>query len=256
MPLTYVEPFAGGAGIALRLLYDEQVDDVVLNDLDPGVAAFWRAVFSETANLVDLILGSDVSVEEWHRQRSIYDSKTGTDLELGFATFFLNRTNRSGIIGARPIGGLDQKGKWGISARFNAVNLAERVRLAARYRYRVHVREDEGSDVVRDYVGQPRTFLYVDPPYLTKADGLYLNSMEWADHELLAACLRDSGSWVITYDEDDRVPQTLYPGLRCAEFGIKHTAAVQHIGREYAVFSRELSIPDLDLLGHGAHLIA
>jgi DNA adenine methylase len=80
--------------------------------------------------------------------------------------------------------------------------------------------------------------------------------MEWADHEGLAACLRESESWVITYDDDDRVPHELYAGLRCAAFGIKHTAAVQHIGKEYAVFSRDLSIPDLNLLGHNAHLIA
>ena len=253
---TYVEPFAGGAGVALRLLYDEQVDYVVLNDLDPGVAAFWRALFNETEALVNLIRGTNVSVEEWHVQRSIYEAKVGSDLELGFASFYLNRTNRSGILTARPIGGLDQSGKWSIEARYNADSLAARVRLIARYRSRVVVCEEQGASVASRYAIEPRTFLYLDPPYLTKAEGLYLNEMHWEDHRLLADRLLDAGSWVITYDADHRVPDELYRDLRCAVFGIKHTAAVQHIGEEYAVFSRDLMLPSLELLGHNAYLFA
>ncbi len=255
-PSTYVEPYAGGAGVALRLLYDEQVDDVVLNDLDAGVAAFWRALFNETEALVSLIQSTNLSVEEWQVQRAIYDAKAGSDLELGFATFFLNRTNRSGILTARPIGGLDQSGKWTIAARYNAERLAARVRLIARYRSRVIVCEEQGANVAIRYASQPRTFLYLDPPYLTKAEGLYFDQMHWEDHRLLADLLLDAGTWVITYDADRRVPEELYRGLRCAVFGIKHTAAVQHIGEEYAVFSRDLTLPSLELLGHQARLIA
>ena len=37
----YVEPFAGGAGLALKLLFRGDVDSLVLNDIDRNIYAFW-----------------------------------------------------------------------------------------------------------------------------------------------------------------------------------------------------------------------
>jgi DNA adenine methylase len=255
-PKRYVEPFAGGAGIALRLLYDDVVDEVVINDLDAGVAAFWRAVVHHNVDLATRVARCRPSMKQWHQHRQTYVDGHGDDVELGFATFFLNRTNRSGIVRGRPIGGLEQTGKWGLTARFNAGALAERIRNLAKYGDRITVCEQDGIEVIERERGERGSFLYVDPPYIEKARGLYLDTFEWADHQALAQSLRRGGRWLVTYERDRRVLD-LYPDLACASFGIAHTAADPHVGREYAVFSRALTIPSsIAWLGHNARFAA
>lgn len=249
-PSIYVEPFAGGAGVALRLLHDEYVDEVVLNDLDPGIAAFWRSVFDQPMELIELVRSRMPSLDEWHRQRTVYVEKSAGDLELGFATLFLNRTNRSGILTARPIGGLEQTGKWPLGARWKPEQLEDRIRRSARYSTRVTICEDDGIAVTTRYLGDSETFVYADPPYMGKADGLYLDTLGRDDHQRLAATLRGADRWLLTYDTHSEVLD-LYQGLRCAVFGIKHTAAIQHIGSEYAVFPDSLVVPSLERLGRG-----
>lgn len=249
-PSIYVEPFAGGAGVALRLLHDEYVDEVVLNDLDAGIAAFWRSVFDEPMELIELVRSCIPTLDEWHRQRAVYLDKAADDLELGFATLFLNRTNRSGILSARPIGGLEQSGKWTLTARWRPEQLGERIRRLARYSTRVTICEDDGIAIATRHLRDSETFLYADPPYISKAEGLYLDTLRREDHHRLAVTLRNSDRWLLTYDTDPEVIE-LYQGLRCAVFSIKHTAAVQHIGSEYAVFPDSLVIPSLEWLGSG-----
>jgi DNA adenine methylase len=250
--LRYVEPFAGGAGVALRLVFDEYVDEVVLNDLNPGVAAFWRCVFTRTDDLVERVRTCEPSLEEWHWQRAIYGSGTRDDLALGFATFFLNRTNHSGILDARPIGGLAQTGKWGIAARFDRASLAARIETLGRYRSRVVVCAEDGIDLIARHLGDCSSFIYADPPYLVHGDDLYLDTLRWSDHERLAGLLRaEERGWLLTYDADPRVTENLYVGMRCAQFQTSHTAAVQHVGQEYAVFPRGLKIASLKGLGSG-----
>jgi DNA adenine methylase len=255
-PTTYVEPFAGGAGVALRLLHDEVVDEVVLNDLDPAIAAFWRAVFFHTKALTKLIRACRPTIEEWHRQHERYARLTGSDVDLGFATFFLNRTNRSGILHARPIGGFDQTGPWGIDARFNSEQLADRVVLLGRYASRVTVLEEDGASVIQRFAKKKDAFIYADPPYLRDGDRLYLNRLAWDDHVRLARHLTKGDKWLLTYDEDPRISDDLYKDYRCMTFDIAHTAARRHIGREHAVFADGLEIDGaVGHLGSNARLL-
>ena len=253
--VRYVEPFAGGAGVALSLLYQEYVDEVVLNDLDRGVAAFWRSVFDHTEEFIGLVRACRPTVDQWHAQHERYTNKTGDDVELGFATFFLNRTNRSGILTARPIGGFDQSGQWGITARYDAETLAQRIERIAGYRTRVTVCEQDGIALAKLTVKDACTFVYADPPYLDKADDLYLNTLTWKDHHLLARHLNRADGWFLTYDVDRRVPNELYPDRRCAIFDLAHTAQTQHVGREYAVFADSLSVKSLRGLGRNARFL-
>jgi DNA adenine methylase len=251
-PSSYAEPFAGGAGAALRLLVDEEVRSIHINDLNPGIAAFWRCVFYNTETFAARIENDDVSVAAWHKARAIYTDPSGqSDLDLGFATFFLNRCNRSGILRARPIGGLEQSGNWKIDARFNRKALSERIRFLGQYRRRTTVTQEDGRDFIHNMSAHDKNVLvYVDPPYLVQGNGLYLNSMKEDDHAELAVLLRESRfPWLLTYDANERVTGDLYRGLRTVEFDIAHTAQVQHVGSEYAVFGPQLVVPSLGVLG-------
>jgi DNA adenine methylase len=254
-PTTYAEPFAGGAGAALKLLVDEYVDRVILNDLDAGIAAFWRSVLGAPDALVQRIRTCKLNIAEWRRQRAVYTTPhAATDLELGFATFYLNRTNRSGILTGRPIGGLKQQGKWTIDARFNRQDLAARIQLIARYRNRIEIKERDGVEFLVDHLKTSDSCLYyVDPPYLSHGADLYLNTLSWENHQHLSRILSDaSAPWVVTYDLDSRVSDELYPRHRVARFRIAHTAAAQHVGEEYAIFSNFLNLDSLTGLGTGA----
>jgi DNA adenine methylase len=248
-PSRYVEPFAGGAGVGLRLLVEEHVDEIVINDLNPGIAAFWRAVFETPDELLAKLDACDVSIEEWRRQREIYLAEPEDDAAFGFALFFLNRTNRSGILDARPIGGYAQEGRWKIDARFDRDRLADRIKVLSRYGSRVSVREVDGIELIDEFLGDSSAFIYADPPYLGKGDHLYLDTLAWDDHVRLAELLAGGGRWLLTYDADPRVTDALYVGCRCAEFSMTHSAAVQHVGREYAVFAPSLKVDTLDGLG-------
>lgn len=251
-PHSYAEPFAGGAGAALRLLVDEHVRSIHINDLDPGIAAFWRCVFNETDRFVHLIETTEIGLDTWHRSKEIYtDTRDSADIDLGFATFVLNRCNRSGILTARPIGGMQQTGTWKIDARFNRVDLADRVRRLGRYRGRVTVSQLDARVFIKtiDDLGD-RVLLYVDPPYLVQGDDLYLDGLTIEDHADLAQLLRECRCpWLLTYDRDDRVPDQLYTGLPIAEFDIAHTAQHQHVGSEFMVFGPSVTVPSLDVLG-------
>jgi DNA adenine methylase len=222
-PRVYVEPFAGGAGAALRLLYDEHVDRVVLNDLHPGIAAFWRAVFHHTDELIERVMTCELSIDAWQAYHERSASNEGSDIDLGFATLYINRTNRSGILYGRPIGGLEQTGRWKIDARFNRDGLAERIKLLGGYRARVEVQQEDALELLAR-LDTSNALLYVDPPYIMPSRKLYLDTLAWEDHQRLARLLIEHHRrWLLTYDADPRVPEVLYKNLRCARFSIKHT---------------------------------
>lgn len=250
-PTSYAEPFAGGAGAALKLLVDETVKNIHINDLAPGVAAFWRSVFFDTDALVALVQKASVTVEDWHQHREVFESPhEHDDLALGFSTFFLNRCNRSGILTARPIGGLEQEGNWKIDARFNRPELAKRIELLGHYRRRVSVTQMDAKAFMSSVEHFGSSLLaYVDPPYIVQGEDLYLDSLTYEDHLALAARLAASSvPWLLTYDTAEQVTEQLYRGFRAAQFSIAHTAQKQHVGSEYVVFSDALSIHNLDLV--------
>jgi DNA adenine methylase len=172
-------------------------------------------------------------------------------VELGFALFFLNRTNRSGILDARPIGGHHQAGRWKIDARFDRGGLENRIRALGQYGSRDSVREVDGIDLIAEYLDDRQAFIYADHPYLGKGDQLYLDTLGWEDHVRLAQILQGNGRWLVTYDTDPRITDDLYAESPCAKFAMTHSAAIQHVGEEYAIFAPSLNVPTLSGLGSG-----
>ena len=261
-PSHYAEPYAGGAGAALRLLTDGVVDHIHLNDINAGIAAFWRPITTtDGANaLCELINSTPVTTDQWHHQRTTYltaPSQDTDDLTLGFATFYLNRTNRSGILDARarPIGGLDQTGKWKIDARFNKPALIERIQAVATLGDRIHVTQADGADFLRTMEPhQDDVLIYADPPYIEKANDLYLHAFNESGHQHLATTLLHAPyPWLLTYDDLPTIWDDLYANERCARFDIVHTAGLQHVGSETIVYGPTLRLPATTEVTPGVH---
>lgn len=223
---TYVEPYAGGVGAGLGLLVTGQVQRVVINDLDPAVNAFWMTVKNECGWLIEQVRTIEISTREWRRQHEIYASADTSDLAaLGLATFYLNRTNRSGVLNGGPIGGLSQAGAYKIDARFNREGLAERLRVLSLYSENIVVTSRDGVETINEYAPKEDTFIYADPPYFEKAGSLYLNAFTPTDHEALAHALNRHADrpWVLTYDNAPQVEQ-LYGERRRREFELNYSA--------------------------------
>ena len=100
------------------MLQSGKVKAVFLNDLDRAIYAFWRSILDHTEEFLHRMCYTSITISEWYKQREIYHSKPDDILQLGFATFFLNRCNKSGILLANPIGGINQTGQDKIDARF------------------------------------------------------------------------------------------------------------------------------------------
>lgn len=238
----YVEPYAGGAGAALRLLFEEYVEAITINDADPRVRCFWWAVTKKNDEFLSMLEDVEVSVEEWRRQREIYEKRNlRRVLELGFATFFLNRTTRSGIIhNGGPIGGFDQTGNYLIDARFNRAQLARRIQRIGFYADRIDVSGDDGLLLLRkidlNAENAERTFVYLDPPYYVKGAELYLNRFTHDQHRILAQYLSTPKAfpWIMTYDNVSPIRE-LYSKFPRFSFNLSYSAYERRAGEELLI---------------------
>jgi DNA adenine methylase len=225
------------------LLVTGQVDRIVINDLDPAIFAFWQTLVTAPTDLIAHVKRVKLTVAEWRRQRDIYASGDVNDPEsLGFATFYLNRTNHSGVLNGGPIGGLDQRGVYKIDARFNRDELAERIRILSLYKDQISVANDDGLDVIRRYGRARNTFIYADPPYFAKAGSLYMNTFSADDHVRLSRELnaRASKNWLLTYDDVKQVHE-LYKERRRRRFELNYSAHRIAKATEIAVLSDQVA---------------
>ena len=244
---TYIEPFAGGAGVALMLLMEGYVDNIVINDYDKAIYSVWRAIVSEPENLVDRILHTPVDIEEWKKQKEIYVGQNSKySLDLAFATFFLNRTDRSGILKGGPIGGFEQTGNYGIDARYNAEKLVERIRAIAKYKKHIKVYNKEIVSFIEHVLpsyGQ-NTLTYFDPPYFKKGPELYKNFFDKEDHAKIARLILSEvpGNWIITYDDTPEIIE-LYKQQCIRRYDLNYSAANTGKSSEVIVFNDDKFCP-------------
>lgn len=241
-----VEPYAGGAGASLKLLFSEKVSKIIINDLDRAIYSFWEIAVSDTDFLINEIRKVDISVDEWKKQRQIYNDPLSTEKKLAFATLFLNRTNRSGIIEGGPIGGMSQLGSWDIKARFIKNTIIERLEKIKEFRNRIKVRNLDGITLLKQLEknkAKNSYFIFLDPPYYQKGQSLYLNHYIDKDHKRLLKFLEKSSlKWVMTYDDVDYI-QSLYSEFRRSNFVISHSAFEARKGKEVLIFSNDVIKP-------------
>jgi DNA adenine methylase len=243
--VQYVEPYAGGAGAALALLILGKVDSIVINDLDRAVYAFWKAITEDTDHFIHRIRETPITIKEWYRQREVYRQKDIDLFDLGFAAFFLNRTNRSGILEGGVIGGVNQTGKWLLNARFNKENLIHKIETIANHKQHIIVLNHDGLEVIRRYADEPTVLFYVDPPYYLKGSLLYLNSYNHNDHSRLADLLNSLSEtrWILSYDNVPQVDELYSARAKKYEFSLYHHAHTSKPASEIMVLSDNLELP-------------
>ena len=249
---VYIEPYAGGAGVALSLLIDGIVDEVVINDYDKAIYSMWRAILEDTEEFVRLIEETTVNVEEWYNQKRIYsENNKKYSVELGFAAFYLNRTNRSGIISnAGPIGGYEQTGNYTIAVRYNKEDLIRRIREIAKHRKKIHLYNKDAKKLISIYLQKyiDRAFIYFDPPYYKKGKALYKNFYTESDHkdifELITAI---PCSWIVTYDDVQEI-RAIYEGCSARLYDLTYSLANNGTKSELMYVSDEGLWPTVDQL--------
>ena len=241
----YAEPFAGGAGIAWRLLFTGQASEIWLNDIDPAVYAFWKAAVHDTDALCERIHSISVTMDEWHRQRTVFKDAASKPLDRAFATLFLNRTNRSGILDGGVIGGLQQTGSYKIDCRFNKTDLARKIMRIGRYREVIHLsNEDARLCLARwDKSLPPRALLNIDPPYYGKGSELYINHFKPGDHASLSMQVqRLKHRWMMTYDDTPPI-EALYRRCPTYRTSLLYSAQTKRQGAELLITDGALIVP-------------
>ena len=239
----YVEPYSGGAAVALFLLFEGFVNRVTINDSDRSIYAFWHSVLNQTDGLCDLIKKVPVTIDEWKKQREIQTNKDNADLiELGFSTFFLNRTNRSGIIKGGVIGGYNQSGKYKLDCRFNKEDLIKRIRMIARYREKITLYNVDAMNIVDVMLANTENtrdiLFYFDPPYYVEGHSLYMNYYKKTHHQMVSEKIKqlDDVHWIVSYDDASEI-RRLYSDCQTIEYDMFHMAATSKKGKELVFLS-------------------
>lgn len=241
---TYIEPYAGGVGAGIVLLQKGLVRRLVINDIDPAVYSFWKSVTEQPEEFAAAVLDVPLNVDEWRTQQAIYRQADESDrFALGFAFFYLNRTNRSGILNAGPIGGVKQTGNYKIDARFNRKQLADRILAIGALADRITVLSVDGMQVIRRYIRKKSSFIYIDPPYVDMGGSLYLNAFTHRDHADLAQLLaaERGGNWVLTYDPSDFI-RRLYRDHDVHDYQLTYSAHRPGKAQELMIASDPVSM--------------
>ena len=207
----YIEPYAGGASVALYLLIENKVKEITINDIDRSIYAFWHSVLYKTDELCQLIENTPINIEVWERQKTVQKEKKYTNLfSLGFSTLFLNRTNISGIINGGVIGGKKQNGNYKMDCRFNKYEIIRRIKLISSYRKFIHIHNKDAIDLVKEMKSKnnlKNAIIYFDPPYFLKGPSLYMNAYDKEEHIKVSKMIRGLRNvhWIVSYDDVDEI---------------------------------------------------
>lgn len=242
--VNYAEPYAGGAGLALRLLIGEYVNKIYINDLDIALYSFWYSVINHNVQLCDWVEDLKVDLDNWKYYKEIHNQKNSgafSFLEIGMATFFLNRTNVSGVLNGGIIGGRMQYGKYKMDARFNKKTLIERISRLNNFKHRIKISKLDGVNFIKKIEKKKDDFfIYIDPPYVVKGGDLYMNFFKERDHKRLAKNVRQINKrWMVSYDCNDLI-KNIYRDYRRVEYNLSHSTS-NKVGQETIIFDNNLT---------------
>ena len=245
--IVYAEPYAGGAGAAINLLLDGHVNEIIINDANIGIYSFWNALVNESERFIQTIKTIPVTLTEWYTQRDILQKSTKPSFELGIATFFMSRTNRSGVIFGGAIGGSTEEkqnnAKYKIDCRFNKQDLIQRLKIIAENKRRIKVTNEDALAFLRQI--DDNIFVYLDPPYYVKGKSLYMNHYTDKDHKGLASFLQNEAhfNWVLSYDDVPQIRE-MYMNSDLYRFPLKYTVSKKQVGYELLTHSNNIHFPE------------
>ncbi len=245
---SYFELYAGGAGVAIELLFNGHVSSIILNDADFHIYAFWKSILNHPEDFNRRISSTRICMSQWYNQRAIYESDDRSDeLSQGFATFFLNRTNRSGIISKTgPIGGYNQEGNYKIDARFNKKRLIKLIEEIAKRSDKIKIYNEDAITLMRRLksVTSENNFTFLDPPYFSKGSKLYLNFYSDDDHKTLRDHLKimQKHNWLVSYDNSNQI-SSLYKGFNKRRIGIRYSLQNKTSDKEILILANKLEYP-------------
>lgn len=249
----YCEPFSGGFGAGLELLFSDSVSSIIINDLDLGIYSIWYAIINDHENFVQLIDNVPITIQEWQIQKEIYNNLISSEkysVELAFATFFLNRTNRSGIICGGPIGGIEQKSIYKLDCRFNKKALIKKIKEINSMKNRIKLYNLEANNLIKDVllkIDSKELFIFFDPPYYKQGKNLYTNYFDHENHVELQKCieLMDSYKWITTYDYEENIKH-IYKDYDVLKYKIRYSANKVRKATEYLFYSPITKIESYD----------
>lgn len=246
----YVEPFAGGAGLAIELLLNNDVQEIVINDFDNAIYSFWSCVLDDTENLIKLIEDTPININEWTKQKEIYKNQIKySKLEVGFSTFFLNRTNRSGIIKGGPIS-RDDSGKYKLDCRFNKTDLIKKIRSIATHKKQIHLYNHDAVYFIKKvlpFFVKKQLFIFFDPPYYKQGKNLYTNFYNHDDHKELCHEIQNisESHWITTYDFNDDILM-LYKNLPKKVYYLYYSANRKRKEKEFLFHNKKTIVESYD----------
>jgi DNA adenine methylase len=249
----YCEPFSGGAGVAIELLLAKKVNGIILNDYDIGIYSIWKAILDDTEEFIRLIQNTPITIAEWHKQKEIHSDKRFDktySLELAFATYFLNRTNRSGIVLGGPIGGYSQEAKDKIDCRFIKAKLISKIQAIADRKDTIQLYNLDASVLIEDVLKKQNNenlFTFFDPPYYKQGQSLYTNFFVDHDHEFLANNIKSMEDyyWITTYDYHQRIAE-IYQGVTQKEYYLRYSANRVRKEKEYLFHNEKTKVESWD----------
>lgn len=240
----YIEPYAGGCGLALTLFFNGIASELYLNDIDRSIWALWYSILNDTNQLINRIINIPINMDEWYAQKLVQDNKKTADvLDLAVSTLFLNRTNRSGIIKAGVIGGKKQDGNYKMDCRFNRERLAEQIIDISKHKDKIKFYNLDAVEFIRyiEKLNLDKPVLMVDPPYYNKGQSLYTNFYKHEDHVDIANKLKKTTlPWLLTYDNTPEI-SSLYETFIQYQFDINYSAAKKRVGTELLITSNHFA---------------
>lgn len=236
----YCEPFMGGAGVAIDLLLKNEVDTLILNDYDPAIYSIWNAILTEPERLIDILQTIPLNIDEWKIQQSYYKQNKdifGYDFELGVSAFYLNRTNRSGIIMGGPIGGHNQESIYKLDCRFNKKDLIDKIRKISNQKNRIRLYNYDVVDLISKVLikeNQKYLFTFFDPPYYKQGQVLYRSSFDETKHQKLSETIKklENYKWIVTYDNAKEI-RKLYYNMQLYTYNLRYSA--QRVRKEVEI---------------------
>jgi DNA adenine methylase len=264
---TYIEPFAGGAGIAIDLLLSGTVKEIVINDYDPSIYAIWYAILNDTDRLINMISSVPFDYASpnadtpsnmfnfWRSQKNIHENadKSKYSIENAFATLMLNRMNVSGVINGGPIGGKSQSGKYRVDSRFNKKTLITKIRNIAEKRDHIILYNLDANDLIKEIeksFDADNTFIFFDPPYFVQGKNLYMSFFDDKQHEVLAKNILslEKYYWITTYDHAPQISELYSSASKRYEYSLNYSANKRGKAFEYLFASPIMKLPILETM--------